>query len=285
MTEPCTRFAEDCVREEGSCAWIFGRLRVWPLIDGGSRVEWTLHPQFNDAGTYTYQLQVGRTGNANADDWVNVGLSATDVCSLTDATKRVYGKKQWTHYRIVLTTPQGTYTSDPEPATGVFNKADYLMVREIERRETLRLRQQAGTSGYLLKRRLFGTACTCRDTMTNEVRDSSCPDCYGTGFVGGYFPPAVSWAEQKAPPSRNHLDDTRGTVDDSLRTSLRMLDSPQLFSYDVWVARDTDYRWILHAIRPVVAVRGRPVVVECEARLAPFTHPIYKLEIDGQVPS
>jgi len=31
----------DCAREVGVCSWIFGQMRVWPLITGGTRVEWT----------------------------------------------------------------------------------------------------------------------------------------------------------------------------------------------------------------------------------------------------
>lgn len=281
----CPSFA-DCSSSTGSCNWIFGQTRVWPLINGGSRVEWSMHPRFSDDGPYTYQLQAGRTGSNTADDWVNVGLPVENACYAIDADKRVYGKTQWTHYRIQLTTADGTYTSDPQPATGVLSKSDMLLAREIERKETLRLRKQAGQQGYLLKRRLFGTACTCRDTMTGETLNPGCATCYGTAFVGGYFAPVEYWVEAQPHKHRTHIDDNgRGTVDDGPRTVFRAINSPQVFSYDVWVDRDTDQRWILHEITNVVEIRGVPIIVAIEGRLAPFSHPIYSLEIDDQVPS
>jgi len=282
LAEPDCPSLADCVAEQQDCNWIFGQIRVWPIIEGGSRIEWTMHPRFTDVGPYSYQLQAGRTGNNLADDWVNVGLPVENACYAVDPEKRVYGKSQWTHYRLVLTTSDGVYTSDPQPATGVLNKSDRLLVREIERKELLRLKKQAGQLGYLLKRRLFGEPCSCRDTMTGETTNPACPYCYGTSFVTGYFAPIPYWAELSPRKHRSHVDDPRGTVDDSPRSRLRGLNSPQVFSYDVWVDKDTDFRWILHEIDHLAEIRGVPVIIGAEARLAPFSDVVYTVPVDGQ---
>lgn len=274
---------ETCEPSCGSeCAWIFDRLRVWPKIAGGTRVEWTLHPHFSDPRPHTFQLQFGRTGNPDADDWTNVGAEVTDDYFADDDTQRVYGKSQWTHYRVVLTTPNGTYASAPQNLLGRLSQRDWLLAREIIRRETLRLQKSAGIEGYLLKRRLFGQSCTCVDTQTGEVRNAQCPDCYGTGFVNGYYSPSPCfYAELQPHGSRNHLDEgqSRGTVDDEARTPARMLNSPQVHSYDVWVDATTDFRWIIHGIKSIVEIRGMPIVVMAELRLAPFSHPVYRIAI------
>jgi len=270
----------DCTREAGVCNWIFGQIRVWPVITGGTRVEWTMHPSFTDSEPYVYQLQTGRTGSNTADDWTNVGLSVVNSCYAIDPTQRVYGKSQWTHYRIVLTTADGTYVSDPQPATGALDKESQLLAREIERKELLRLKKQAGQNGFLLKRRLFGTACSCRDPMTEEATNSDCQYCYGTGFTGGYFAPVEYWAEL-TPHGHDSKQspEGRGTVDDAPRVHLRGLNSPQVFSYDVWIAAHNDFRWLIRRIGHVVEVRGVPIVIQAEARLLPFSHPVYKIEV------
>jgi len=227
-----------------------------------------------------YQLQTGRTGNNSADDWVNVGLPVTNGCFAVDPEQRVYGKTQWTHYRVVLTTANDIYVSDPQPATGALDKESRLLVKEIERKELLRLKKAAGQEGVLLKRRLFGAPCDCRDYMTEEATNSDCPECFGTGFVGGYFEPVEYWAELTTHGhDSKQSPEGRGTVDDATRVRLRGLNSPQVFSYDVWVAKHNDYRWILRQIGNVVEVRGVPVVISAEARLAPFSHPVYKIEV------
>lgn len=271
-----------------SCNWIFSQIRVWPLIAGGTIVEWVLHPNFADPGSYTFQLQFGRTGSAYADDWVNVGAEVVDDYYAIDDRQRVYGKTQWTHYRVLLTTSEATYASAPQHAMGNLSRKDWLLVKELTRLETVRLKKAAGQLGYLLKRKLFGTACPdCLDEQTQEIRNAQCATCYGTGLVGGYYDPVPCFYVELSPKSlRNELDsgESRGTVDDLPRVKGRMINNPQVFSYDVWVDKDTDSRWIIHQIQNAVEVRGVPVVLQAEMRLAPYSHPIYTIEIDGQTP-
>lgn len=273
---------------DDSCAWIFDRITVWPQIRGGTRVEWTLHPNFRDPGPYTFQLQFGRTGNPAADDWTNVGLSVTDTYYAIDDSQRVYGKTQWTHYRLVLTTSVGVYISAPQPAFGVLDHRDWRRAREILRQESLRLRKEAGQEGYLLKRRLFGTVHEdCVDYLTREVKAVNCEVCYDTGFVGGYFTPMECvYAEQSRKASHEDLDAGagRGTVNDGLRVAARMLAVPQLHEEDVWVDRDTDDRWYIHSIENIVEVRGVPLVLQVEMRLAPYSDVIYRYPIPGMTP-
>jgi hypothetical protein len=286
---PSTDTADCTINCGPSCEWIFDRIKVLPQINGGTRVEWTIHPQFADAAPYTFQLQVGKTSNPYADDWKNVGSEVVDTYYLVDNSRQVYGKFQWTHYRVVLITSVGAYASKPQHAYGNLAKRDWLRAREIVRLEQKRLVKEAGQEGYLLKRKLFGTACTvCTDYITGEVRNAQCPTCLGTGIVGGYYDPvACVYAELTPHGTRSELDiSARGTVDDMPRVQARMLNVPQLFSYDVWVDRDSDFRWIIHSIRHAVEIRGVPVVLyPVEMRLAPYSHPVYTVAIADQVPS
>jgi hypothetical protein len=268
------------------CEWIFERIQVWPLIAGGTRVEWTLHPRFADPQPHTFQLQVGRTG-VHGSEWCDVGLPVANGFFAVDDTKRIYGKDQWTHYRVVLTTPQGSYASKPQHALGNLDKRDWLRAREISRLESLRLRKEAGQDGFLLKRRLFGEACTCLDSQTQEIRNPQCTVCYGTGFLNGYYPAVPCfYVELSTRSIRNHLDtgSGKGTINSLPKVVGRMLNVPQVFSYDVWVDRDTDFRWIIHTVANKVEIRGVPIVLSAEMRLAPYSHAVYQVEIEDQIP-
>jgi hypothetical protein len=271
------------------CPSVFSRIFVWPQVaTGETRVEWSLMTNFTDAGPYTFQLQVGRTGLNDADDWVDVGAPISDAYYALDDTQRVYGKFQWTHYRVKLTTGVNTYYSTPVAPLGNLTFGDWAKAREILRMERLRLKQAAGQEGYLLKRRLYGEPCSCVDPQTGEIRKPHHEECYGTGIVGGYFEPyPCFYVDLGNKNHRSHLDAGagRGTIDDLPVVKGRMLAMPQVFSYDVWVDRDSDHRWMLHQIDSVAEVRGVPLVISAEMRLLPFSHPVYKIAIEGQVPT
>lgn len=286
-TVPGTTAADSCVG--GSCDWIFSSLRVTPTITGGSRIEWRLHPRFNDPGPYSYRLEVGRTGLPEADDWEIVGSPAEDAYYLIDDEgQRVYGKTNWTHYRVVVSTPQGTYPSPPIRADGDLSSRDRRTWRTILKTWQRLLELRIGQEGYLLKRRLFGELCPNEDVdfQTREILDPHCDVCYGTGFVGGYYEPyPCFYAALDTRASHNNRETrSRGTVDDALRVKATMLGVPQVFEGDVWVDKATDRRWYIHQIQNKIEVRGVAAVIDCELRLAPYTDVIYQFAIEDQLP-
>ena len=67
----------------------FASLAVDHVILGGSRIWWTILPEFADPGPHIFQLQVSLTGTHNARDWQNVGIPATDAVYLVDDDRRL----------------------------------------------------------------------------------------------------------------------------------------------------------------------------------------------------
>lgn len=283
MSDPCV---QDC---PATCPQVFERVRVFPIITGGTRIEWSLLPNFIDPQPQTFQIQVGRTANQAADDWTNVGLPAVNASFGIDAEQRVYGMTQWTHYRIVCTTPIGVYISDPTPALGNLSLHDWRIVNDLFRQNRLRLeRTHAGVQGYLLKRRLYGAKCTvCSiDIQTGECRYPQCPSCFGTGFQGGYFAPIPCvYVDLQLRMTRDKLDgQMRGTVNDVTLPNNMMLASPYVNDSDIWIDRYADVRYALHEVQYAATVRGVPVLLSCNLRPIPFSSPIYTIPVSGQVP-
>lgn len=273
-----------------NCEQVFGTIRVLPTIKHGTRVEWELHPQFRDPGPYEFQLQFGHTGTNDADDWEPVGAAAYDVYYMEDDTQRVFGKTQWSHYRICLTTATTTYFSRPVRTDETLAFRERRRWAAMVRAHLVLLKQEEGVEGYLLKQKLFGTPCDagCIDYQTFEITNPQCPTCYGTGFTGGYYEPTPCvYAALSRKVSHNELDGAklRGTIDDMLRVKATMLAIPQLFENDVWVDRTKDARWFINTIENLAEYRGVPIVLSVELRLAPYSHPVYDVEIENQVPA
>ncbi len=245
-------------------------------------MEWVLHPLFTDPQTHTFQLQAGRTGLQQANDWENVGLAVEDAFFAIDDSQRLYGQTPWTHYRIKLTTPLGIYFSRPEPVWGYLSRRDWLKWKNLLRQWDFQFKKgPGGQEGYLLKRRLYGARCSCLDPRTLEVMKPQHEECYGTGFDGGYFDALpCSYAELGLRLTRERLDGQRGTTND-LVVPAKMLSVPQLMDKDVWVDKDTDVRYFISGIQNLAEMRGVPVSVQVNLKPAPLSHVIYKFPIAG----
>lgn len=291
--DPCA--GGDCY---GACDEIFDRLMVFPKISGGTRVEWALLPTFTEPPPYEFQLQASDTGlwpgpwryqrhiaenNEDLDqgDWVDVGLPVEDTFYAVDDVQRVYGKTQWTHYRVKLVTSSNIYFSPAYPCHGTLHQTDLHVWLHGMRMWERRFRGgRAAQKGYILKARHAGQPCPCRDRDTEETTKQH-TTCYGTGFIGGYYKalPCV-YAEFDPKATHDQLDPRRmrGTIDDVL-VRATMLAYPQLMAGDYWASELTDIRYQIRDIQNLAEVRGVPIVINATMRPAPFSDVIYQFPV------
>jgi hypothetical protein len=267
------------------CENVFDRVHVSWLIAGGTRVFWDLLPEFHDPLPYAFQLQRGRTANPDADDWENVGLPVENTFYAIDGEQRVFGKSQWTHYRVMLTTGNGIYYSDPTGLLGVLSARDWKLAREVIRQMRVRNRLDA-SEGYLCKRRTSGNKCPrCIDLQTQESKDGQCPICFGTTFqCGYYYPMPCIFAALEPKTKRVHVHQglQRGTIADVVVKGT-MINCPLLDSNDVWIDKKTDDRYYIHTIQSIAERRGISILADVELRPAAYSDVIYTLEVPEQV--
>lgn len=276
---------ENSLSKCGDCDPVFDWVVVSHIIAGPTRVMWTLLDTFTDPGPLEFQLQVGTTNSNDADDWEDVGLPVTDQYFAVDDEQRVWGKTNFTHYRVVLTTSQGVYYSAPESGMGVLDRRSWRLARDLVRSTKQAMRVgDAGQRGFLLKRRWTGADCpVCLDYMTRETRNPQCLTCYGTGKQCGYFyPTSCVWAELSPRAKRTHLMDPRATVNDVV-TPTKMLMVDLLDEEDIWVSEKTDDRYFVHEVQHTEEMRGVPIVANVSLRLVPFTHVAYAIPIPDQL--
>lgn len=263
----------------------FDRVVVSYLIRGFTRLSWELLPTFTDPQPLLFQLQTGTTSNPDADDWTDVGLAVEDQYFAVDPEQRVWGKLNFTHYRLRLTTPLGVYYSLPVGAVGTLARRDWRIAREIVRQRRV-LYRQAAQEGYLLKRRWTGEDCpVCLDFQTREIRNANCTTCFGTGKrCGYYFPMACVWASLSPKYRHTELDSgqARGTVDDIVVNG-EMLGDSLLAENDVWIAKKTDDRYYVHEVQHTAEWRGVPLVANVKLRPVPFSSIVYSIDVPQQL--
>jgi hypothetical protein len=168
--------------------------------------------------------------------------------------------------------------------TGELNERDWLLAREVIRKEQLRNRL-VSVPGYLLKQYRYGKPCPrCRDELTQEVSDANCPVCSGTGFEVGYHPPLPLQFWDLSPEILQERVDTqvKGATRENAYVTARVLGFPSLYKDDIWVNEATDERWLVDTVQVIAAVRNVPIVYNVRMGLVPFNNGIYTLEVGGE---
>jgi hypothetical protein len=273
-----------------NCA-VFERVQVVTNPLGGTMIGWGLKDGFAAKGPLHFFVDFGRSGTHN--EWQPLNLAPIiDSCVTFDLIQRHWDQLVDFYYRVRLVTPEDLdasgqckrYVSQPQQANGLWVKRDWLLAREIIRKEYLMQRKRTNVTqvGWLLKRRRFGQKCTkCKEYITEDVQFSQCPECFGTGFTGGYFKAIDYRITLDAPWSRKfERDGTVGMRNDIVRQG-RAVAYPYLDTRDIYVRRDSGERFLVMAIAQAAEVGGIPIVVQAELRLAPTTDIIYTVPLSG----
>ena len=271
-----------------SCA--FKRLDIWQMTRGGTEICWELSQNFFKHGPLHFYVDFGQSGT---DEWIALNTEPiVDDCCFTDPCQRNWEQLASGFYRVRMLLPSEpgcpVLTSLPAPADGQMAKREWLMAREIVRKELLQQSKIDGALGFLLKRKKFGVGCTnpaCLEWDTREVTDSNCPVCYGTGIVGGYYPGIEHYFTFKPNDKRriNAGQPPRGVSAD-MPSDVRSLLYPKLDTRDVWVAAGSDSRYIIDSYVTLADMKGFPLIGTVNLRLAPATDVVYAVPVEGTPP-
>ena len=244
----------------------FFDLRVF--CDGLSTtvVSWELDPRFPDPLPYTFELQFAPAETAFASNEYQILVSGVGVTTLVDTVMRGGGLLEDSYYRVRLTTPLGSYDSEIKGAVGNVSTNNIPLLRELRRKEALALRKDRGAiPGYLFKRRTYGPKCKCHDKNTGEMVGATCPDCAGSGFVGGYFPAVPYTLLLQSPEVREVQRSNIGTADTRVLTA-RCQPVPEPQSKDVWMEADTTKAYEIRKYELISRLSFQPVAGQLEMR-------------------
>ena len=253
----------------------FYAFRISPNYLGGFLYSWEMSGGFNDPAPWVFQVQKGPTEKG---PWEAISPEVANVVAWHDSGgKNLYGKSNILYFRVSLRTPRKRYFSHAVQPYGDLSRREYLLAREIIRRESLRAKVLAGVECDVYIRSIFGPKCTyCIDPVTGDVRDSHCKKCFGTGRYPAYFGPhkmMLSFSPDTAHTKHNSNDGTHET-----RTFEALaIGNPVLKKGDVVIDPRQDKRYVIGVASVVSEVRR----VACLQRIgfdeAPLSDSIYRI--------
>lgn len=250
-----------------------------------TRVWWRLRSEVRFPVGTLYQLQWGRTDNPNAGDWQDIGDPEVDVCAIElEHEKLPSGMDPDLYFRVLISGPNCLHASPAAHVHGELDDKQWAHAREIVRKEYLRL-TKLGHTGVLLKRKWRGPACNnCVDLATNQTTNSRCPECYGTGIAGGYYPPTPIFCFDLTPVQ---LSTQRGGANPPgpnqyITHSARMLGSPAVSFEDIIIDLSSGLRYHVHDVVAAADIRGVRLVLQAELRQAALSEAIYRIQTGGE---
>lgn len=256
----------------------FSAFRISPSYVGGFLYSWSISGGFNDPAPWTFRVYKGPT---NDGPWECMSPDLVNVLAWHDeGGKNLVGKSNTLYFCAELRTSCGMYFSEPIQPYGDLSRRDFLLAREIMRREALRARVLAGTVCDLYIRSTFGPKCPyCIDPVTGDVRDSNCRKCFGTGRYPAYFGPhrmLLSFSPDVAHTMSNSNDGTHET-----RTFEALaIGNPVMKKGDVIVDKAQDKRYVIGVASSVSEVRRITCLQKVGFEEAPLSDPIYRIGVE-----
>lgn len=253
----------------------FYSFRISPSYIGGFLYFWEIEGEFDDPAPWTFTVQRGPSDNG---PWETISPELVNMVAWRDeGGKNLVGKSNVLYFRATLTTPRGTYFSHAVQPYGDLPRREFLLAREIMRREALRARVLAGVLCDVYIRSTFGPRCTfCMDPVTGDVRDSHCRKCFGTGRYPAYFGPhkmMLSFSPDVAHTKSNSND---GTHEERMFEALA-IGNPVLKKGDVVVDLRQDKRYVVGMASIVAEVRRVACLQKLAFCEAPLSDPIYRI--------
>ena len=243
----------------------FSRVYCTITLTNEKLIYWKMATTFQPTASVSFYVDKARSGGV----WENIGGPLVDACAYTDAAKWNWGLDKNTFYRIRYQSGADWIYSNPVQATGEWDIRNYKLVHEICRKERM-VARLSGMPGVLMKRREWGTACTCLDSDTRQPTRHDCPLCYGVGIIGGYYAP-IQLSLLPGQPKKVQRNMTE--IGQSQRDTMmaRCVAYPYIEAEDVWLGQNDNDRWRIVQATPTADLRGIPVIYNLQMGLLPKT--------------
>jgi hypothetical protein len=247
--------------------------------DNDQLIEWKLDPAYIlRTPSPSFYVEVARASG----EWkrLNPDNPIIDSCIYVDTTRYRFNLSNDVFYRIVVDDAGSIFNSKPEATLGVLTRADFLIMRDVIRKEYLRLKKYVGAFGFLLKHRDHGTPCPkCLDHDLQTVVNSNCLLCFGTNKLKGYYNGFPYWVDLSGTTSQKDVNSPLSVTDNKART-VRSVAYPRMDTYDIWVDGDKNKRYVIRQVQTAVEIRGKPLVYVSQFREIPTTSIEYRIPLE-----
>ena len=198
---------------------------IFPNIRPGYTYKWELPPNNTIGKPWRFWVQESETGR---DNWRDISPELLNLMRWTEEDRKKFSPERKPYFRVraLLGNDNVEMFSSVRDAYADLSRRDFILVREIYRKELLQMRNAAGTPVTVWMQMQDGEPCTrCLDPITNEVLDSHCAICLGTGVVGAAHGPYDTWATISQTKSHEQHDQGGDGMSDVRVHQIRMLGS------------------------------------------------------------
>jgi len=233
----------------------FEEVTVTAITPKNSVVSWALVPTIEPLGQWRFDVQRSYAPQSGFETEVE-GLR--NQFYWIDSNPAVLSKWETTYYRI--RAYQVDAAGDEVPNTEVLSHPGTLndrlspKVLHIIRNKQIVYRQLGiGRESLVYKRRESGQRCPqCWDEIEQRVTTQECPVCYGTGFLGGFYPP-IKVLVRYLPTTKQNTVGTQ--LQEYAYCSARVANYPKLEPRDVIYEIGQGRWWMVNVVQPTESER------------------------------
>lgn len=253
----------------------FLSVHIIPGYVDGFVFTWELTRNFIDPAPWTFYVE---QGPAVDGPWTVLSPGLVGVAIWADNLKRVFNKNRVLFFRLRLVTTEATYYSEVITPYGDLPRRDYLIVKDIMRREILQQQKLSGVRAMLWCKSTWGTKCTaCVDPFTGDIMTSNCADCMGQGIVPPYHGPYEIWVTFSTDQKNTEQSAEGAGLKQDYNWTVRMIGFPYVHDNDIILDIASDKRYIVDGVANELEIRRVPVIQMIGVHELPVSDPAYKL--------
>jgi len=190
------------------------------------------------------------SGLTNAYNYLDNDFNSpavTDLASVKEGTN-LFALSRQVYYRVTAILPSSAVVVSParaiEPGLDMRTR---LLKRKMLRDLGTGLKVLNGIELVVLKKMRWGTRCpVCWDPTTKDGTLEHCESCFGTTFVGGFWPPISIRGREEPAPVQTQV--TGHGESDMKVTAFTVMDYPHLEYGDVLVDLRQNERWFVKTV-------------------------------------
>lgn len=253
---------------------VITRFDVFPRYDGGFMFMWEIYGGFNQPPPWIFNVE---QSSSPTGDWKDISGPIEGAFFYHEDRRILINKSAVLYFRLRMRVGGDTYFSAVIQPYGDLGRKDFLIAREIMRKEVLHMKGMAGVFGSLYSLTTFGPPCrACRDPITGDIRDSECKVCMGTGRMNPYSGPYDAWMTFTEDSKHQHQDDGLGTFEHRM-FNVRVVANPVVKKNDIIIDRGSDKRYYVNQASVVAEIRRVPIVQVLTVSEAPVSDNAYTL--------
>lgn len=229
----------------------FVHVLIYRMAPDTAEIRWAVKP--NEWPEDDLNFGIFRS-NSPAGPWDPIATVSGGRFVFYDNEVISAGTSRTYYYVVRITSASGQGYRDSRP-TRIEHDPDHIAI-ELVRKKQVFLRVKGGVEMVVYLRKRWGPKCSrCYSKERMESQDENCPDCYGTGYSGGYLNP-VTLVGLFNPPEKVIVD--AGIKIESGSTFFELGNWPTLDRNDLIIDRRMNIRYIIDSAKHTTH-RGYPI--------------------------